>query len=146
MSDRLESAAAGRAEPSKDGFGRWIAGRARRREYWALAAPWFIAATAVAMMAPGFEIVLGPLLLLLWIRRLHDLGFTGWFAPLINVAVAIVGWIERGVLSAGGDGGGLAQGLVSLAALAILGLVPGQPHANRYGPPPGKRDLAETFS
>jgi uncharacterized membrane protein YhaH (DUF805 family) len=36
--------------------------------------------------------------------------------------------------------------IISMAALVVLGAIPGQRHGNRFGPPPGQRDLAETFS
>jgi uncharacterized membrane protein YhaH (DUF805 family) len=145
MSDRLQDAASGRAAP-KGGFGAWIGGRARRREYWLWAVPWFIAVMVAASVAPGSEVILGPVLLCVWIRRLHDLGRTGWIAPLINIAIGIIGWIEIGVMSPGG-GGGAVQGLASMAVLIVLGALPGQHATNAYGPPPGPhRDVAETFS
>jgi len=143
MSDRLAEATA-EIRP-KRGFGAWISGRSRRRNYWAWVAPTFVTAVIIAVVAPGLEIVLGPVLLLAWIRRLHDLGATGWIAPLVNIALGIIGWLEAGVLSPGGEEGAI-QGLLSIVALVVMGLLPGQRHANRFGPPPGKPAIAETFA
>lgn len=145
MSDRLQEAASGKTGPKK-GFGAWIAGRSRRREYWTWVGPAFAAAVVLAILVPGLEIVLGPVILLAWIRRLHDLGLSGWIAPLVNIAIAVIGWLEVGVMSPGGDGG-LFSGVASLVALVVMGLLPGQPRANAYGGPPGKAsEAAEVFS
>lgn len=133
--------------PAKRGFGAWIAGRSGRRDYWLWVVPWFVAATAATLASPTLALLFGVPLLLFWIRRLHDLGWSGWLAPLINIAISIVGWIEMGVATAGGGGSGLFQSLVAFAAIIALGVIPGQPRRNEYGPPPGRKpDLAETFT
>jgi uncharacterized membrane protein YhaH (DUF805 family) len=81
---------------------------------------------------PGAEVVVG----LIAVPRLHDVGRSGWWLlPLFAgefLAVAI-GW------SGGADGILLAGGiyvLLCLFLLIVLGFVPGQPSANRWGEPP----------
>ncbi|MEW5686664.1 MAG: DUF805 domain-containing protein [Pseudomonadota bacterium] len=147
MSDRLQDVAAGRSGPKARGFGAWIGGRARRREYWTWVVPWFVVVTLATMAAPALTLLLSLPLLLIWIRRLHDLGWTGWMAPVINIAVGIIGWIEMGVMSAGGRTGGLLQSLAAIGAIIALGVIPGEARTNEYGPPPGRKttDMAETF-
>lgn len=145
MSDRLQEAASGGGP--KKGFSAWIAGRARRREYWAWVVPLLLALFVVGFMGvPGIALLFALPMLFVWIRRLHDLGRSGWWAPVINIAVAVIGWLEAGVLNPGGEGG-LAQSLAGVAATVALGAIPGQRRANAYGPPPGQiGDVAETFS
>ena len=144
MSDRLEDASRG-SEPKK-GLEAWVAGRARRREYWAWCVPLTAAMGALSVTeVPGITLVAGIPMLLVWIRRLHDLGFTGWLAPLINVAVNVLGYAAMVALP---DDAGLIAGAVLYGgALTILGVLPGQRTTNRYGPPTGKAGkLSETFS
>lgn len=145
MSERLQDVASGRTAPRQRGFGGWIAGRCQRREYWMWVVPWIIAVGTLAVLTPGSELILGIPLLLIWIRRLHDLGWTGWLAPVINILVGIVGF--AGVMLFQKDAGALVQGFASFAALIALGALPGQARTNEYGPPPGRKekDLSETF-
>ena len=149
MSDRLQAATGGEAGSSGGRFDRWIGGRANRKGYWLWVGPLLIGGGGLsAAGVPIVEYVFGFGIFLVWIRRLHDLGWTGWIAPLINIAVAIIGLIEATVLPQGLESG-LVRGLAALAAILVLGVLPGQARTNRYGPPPGKRadsDLAETFA
>jgi uncharacterized membrane protein YhaH (DUF805 family) len=144
MSDRLEEAT-GESKPQK-GLEAWVAGRGRRREFWAWCIPLTVATGALAATGiPGITLVAGIPMLLVWIRRLHDLGFTGWLAPLINIAINVLGYAATAALSE--DAAAIAGLLLFLAALTVLGVLPGQRTTNRYGPPTGKAGkLAETFS
>ena len=147
MSDRLQAATGGQAGASRGRFDRWIGGRANRKGYWLWVGPMFVAGAVLsALGVPIVEYVSGFGVFLIWIRRLHDLGWTGWIAPLINIAIGLAGWIEVALMSRRPEDV-LIQGLVAIAAIVVLGVLPGQARANRYGPPPGKRasDLAETF-
>lgn len=93
---------------------------------------WWIAGIGMGIVGSVFEwirdadnsiiltIVFGILALIVWIigislsvRRFHDLGYTGWLV-LINV-IPLVGW---------------------LITLVMLGFMPGDQGANKYGPPP----------
>ena len=145
MSDRLQEAASGRTEPTK-GLGAWIAGRARRREYWAWVAPLVAVGIALEVASvPGANLIVGLPLLFIWIRRLHDMGRSGWFAPLINVANNAFSFVV--ILALGAEAGAIVASLVYMALLVAMGAVPGQRTPNRYGPPPGPPSkLAETFS
>jgi len=146
VSEQLQKLSNGGGGP-KTGFSKWIGGRANRKSYWLWMGPIFAILILCGVFGvPGVELVFGLPMLFVWIRRLHDLGRTGWWAPVINIAIGIVGWIETGVTSPGGEGG-MLQALFSLAALIILGALPGQSRANAYGPQPGRKsELAETFA
>lgn len=101
MSDRLQDAVSG-AGPKK-GFGDWIAGRANRKEYWLWLGP-ILAVLFVAgfMGIPGVELVVALPMWFAWIRRLHDLGRTGWWALVINFAIAIIAGARDGDHGPGG--------------------------------------------
>lgn len=146
MSEQLQKLSSGGGGP-KSGFSKWIGGRANRKSYWLWMGPIFAILFLSGLLGiPGLELVFGLPMLFVWIRRLHDLGRTGWWAPLINIVIGIAGWLETGVTSPGGEGG-IVQGLFSLAALIILGALPGQGRVNAYGPQPGRKaELAETFA
>ena len=62
-------------------------------------------------------------------KRLHDRGRSGWWSALVLLAFVNVWPRPQGL------GWGFA--LVLAAALVELGARPGQPHFNRFGPPPG---------
>lgn len=141
MNDRLRDVASGRTAPRKG----WFEGRANRNEYWLWAAPNLVIGLALAaVVSPLFAYVQSVIFTCIWIRRLHDLGRTGWWVAAINVAVNLV--TLGGQLS----GAALVTGLGALlyvGAVAVMGIVPGQPRENEYGPPSGRRaaTLAETF-
>lgn len=97
----------------------------------------FIAIVAVLMNTwgkPGPTEVIAAFIV---IPRLHDIGLSGWwFLPLIvgEILVAVFGYNLGGI-----DGVLIAAGiymLFVLALLAVLGLMPGQPVANKWGEPP----------
>nr|MEA2798908.1 hypothetical protein [Phenylobacterium sp.] len=87
---------------------------------------------------------MGLPILFVWIRRLHDLGYSGWFAPVINVAVNLASLAAIGLLPPAI--GGLISLLAYLAAIIALGVLPGQRPRNEYGAPPGRREETEVFS
>lgn len=145
MSDKLQEAASGRTGPAK-GFSAWIAGRARRREYWLFVVPLFVALVALeAVGVPLAGLIVGLPMLLVWIRRLHDLGRTGWIAPVINIVSNGIGWALIAFASA--EIAAMVSLVIFLGVIVTLGAIPGQPRTNAYGPPAGGRkgDLAETF-
>lgn len=145
MSDRLQDIAAGGAEPRKKGIEAWFAGRGRRREYWLWVAPiillsWVLGA---AGLEPLGTLVTVPVLFA-FIRRLHDLGRSGWWAPVINIGCNVV--FVASAAFGGEAGGGVVGSLAYLGAIVILGILPGEKGRNRYGPQPGQPDAAEAFS
>ena len=143
MSDHVRRASEGARE--KPG---WLDGRARRGEYWLWIGPIMVAEFFMGMLAPDFVLFLvlpaGILAFLITIRRFHDLGWSGFAVPMMNVAVGVTGFVLR---SAMGTTGSLISALISVSILIALGAIPGQRFANRYGPPrPGKKDVGEVFS
>ncbi|HEX7944749.1 MAG TPA: DUF805 domain-containing protein [Phenylobacterium sp.] len=114
---------------------RWLRGRARRRAFWLwtiVILPWdylFLWADD-----PLPQMVLGTAFWLQVIRRLHDIGVSGWWlvaALLAEVTLAPVAanptnpaWLAA------------LPGLLLAAGLVGLGAVPGQRSENRFGPPP----------
>jgi len=120
-------------------MGSMLKTRYNRASYWAMLL------TAVAVFAvliyftqarlPG-ELVL----VLVCVPRLHDIGRSGWWVGgliLGEVAAAVLG-----VVLLPPDEAALAIGAYALLlglVLILLGLVPGQPGANRFGgrPAPG---------
>ena len=123
-------------------------GRASRAEYW-----WFIlfvVAGSVVLQGVdavlfGADMLLGlnglfailtflPQLAVAW-RRLHDTGLPGW--------VNLVPGIPLAAILSSGDGldEGMAAFLFLCTVLLTIGVIvmlarPGDPRANRYGPPP----------
>ena len=146
MSEQLHRVTSGESEP-KRGFSGWISGRATRLSYWRWIIPLFILIFGLgAAGVKGFELILGLPILLVWIRRLHDLGRTGWWAPVINVAISLIGWIGSGTPTVGVGGGSISMAL-SFLAFVVLGILPGQRENNEFGLAPGRRpDVAETFN
>lgn len=143
-------------------------GRISRRQFWIGFALWFIA-SALAWRLPAFS---GPVaayaLLWVWVclnvKRLHDMGRSGWLitGPFI---IGMVGFVTSALLLFGGLVAGLgafnypALGQVALsslggaAALAVIadlawliflawvGLSDGDEAVNLYGPPPGAAEV-----
>ena len=145
MSERLQQLSRGIGGPPQRGFSSWIAGRARRREYWLWVVPLAILLVVLgAAKVPGAALIGGLPILFVWIRRLHDLGRSGWFAPVINVVVNLSGFAAMALMPDGT--GALIALLIYLASLVVMGVLPGEPGSNKYGAPPGKRPEAEVFS
>ncbi|MFZ5719305.1 MAG: DUF805 domain-containing protein [Pseudomonadota bacterium] len=144
MNDRLQQATGGRTPPV-GGFWTWIGGRGRRREYWLWMVPLLLAGVALSLTSvPGAALIVALPKLFAMIRRLHDIGQSGWIAVIINVASNIGSFVL--ILIVGVEGGALLAYLAYLAALVVLGAWPGQRTTNAYGPPTGKAgELAEAF-
>jgi len=123
--------------PSRDaGFGAWIAGRANRKEYWIWMGPILVAELVLAAL-PALTLILAGLRLLIFIRRMHDLDWTGWAALVLNAGLTIAGMAVGDL--AGDDAATRIAALLLMAAIIALGCIPGQPRENAYGPPPGDR-------
>jgi len=120
----------------------WLAGRSDRREYWVYVL--VVMAIYAVLSWAGFDSGSGAgvgVMMLIQIRRFHDLGRTGWWAVALLAAQIAV---TVPLLTLGDVGLGLAT-LMGLAATAVLGAIPGQPVENRFGPPRGQRPLTEIF-
>ena len=138
-------------QDASEGVGRakktpWLDGRANRKEYWLFCGPLFVAALVVgALNIPGVTLVLGVGIFLIWIRRLHDIGRSGFLAPMINIAIGVSAFALKAFLAP--DLAALLYGLISVATLVTLGVIPGAQQANRYGPPPGRKaDVNDVFT
>ncbi|HYD73564.1 MAG TPA: TIR domain-containing protein [Candidatus Binatia bacterium] len=126
-------------------------GRARRTEFWWWAAFVCLVGMAAYLLdigisganpytyAPNAQVVTGVAWLALlapgvavMARRLHDAGLSGWIAAGI-VAAYIVGAL---FVSAAMDDLGALIVLASMAGAVIVGLLPGKPGPNQYGPDP----------
>jgi uncharacterized membrane protein YhaH (DUF805 family) len=137
-------------------------GRIGQNAFWLAVGCLLIAGLLIPALGP-----LAPLLWLTafyaWIcvqsKRLHDIGRSAWLQALpflfgwtlmsLGAAFGVLsllgallggGGVLRGLLAGGallGLGAFLAGGLVHLLLILWLGLAPGQPGFNRYGPPPG---------
>jgi len=77
------------------------------------------------------------MLVLMCVPRLHDLGKSGWWVAIpIGIELIAIG-VAIAVFSP--EGAYIVFGTVFLAIagfIVVLGLIPGQPHANRFGDPP----------
>ena len=113
--------------------------RANRTTYGALlalAVAIYVVLVNVMEKPPGAEV---PFMFLL-VPRLHDLGYSGWWA-LSLFALEIV-FIGIGLMVSGSEGililGGLFA-IVALLGLIVVALLPGEDGTNRWGdpPPPG---------
>lgn len=117
---------------------RWLRGRARRREYvlWlAVIAPWsYVAAWA---QNPWVQSVLAYALVFQTIRRLHDLGRSGWWVAAIYVTALVLAFLPSTYPDAAAAY--WLPVLFPLAALLTIALVPGERVGNRFGPPPASR-------
>src|SRR5437868_6877627 len=124
MSDRLQQATSGPVVGER-GFSGWLAGRANRREYWLWTVPIFAVATVlVGFGHPVLSAVSSLPLLFVCIRRLHDLGRTGWWAPAINVVCNVTAWALKFAMP--GDTGVMIGGVLPLIAIVAFGCIPGQ--------------------
>lgn len=130
-----------------------FSGRARRKEYWAVALfnaiIWIVlyglifagfaslgsgayldVQNLMAAMGQSPIILIGGALLILWglisilpgigmmVRRMHDLGQTGWIAAGL-IVLSLIPYI----------------GFIASIALLVIGFIKGQPGENKYGPP-----------
>jgi uncharacterized membrane protein YhaH (DUF805 family) len=126
-------------------------GRINRATYWlclGLLLAAFVFASMVGLRPPRIG---EALLIVLCVPRLHDLGKSGWWV-LIPLAIELVAAVAA-IAALSLEDAYIVFGGVFLAMagfVVVLGLIPGQPHANRFGEPPKsgfpskRRKLAET--
>ncbi len=121
----------------------WLGGRASRKEYWIFVGALLALSSALTMAGLASSTGWIGALNVIWIRRFHDLGRTGWWAPAILVAQLAA----SGAALLVNEDLGLAVGFVStLVAIITMGVIRGQPGDNRFGPPPGRATVGETFT
>jgi uncharacterized membrane protein YhaH (DUF805 family) len=85
-----------------------------------------------------------------WIygRRLHDIGRSAWWVAAIYLADLAVVFLLMTLGHTASSVAFLCGLLFQLALTVGLGVIPGDPGPNRFGPPPGQRQaatVAETF-
>jgi len=71
------------------------------------------------------------------VPRLHDIGRSGWI--ILGVIAAEFAIVIAAALLSGGEGVFIGAGIavIAIGLLTIwLGCIPGQPHDNKWGPPP----------
>ncbi|MBO9712912.1 DUF805 domain-containing protein [Sphingomonas sp.] len=115
-----------------------LQGRSNRATYWtlfAVLAGLFLLARVLGVTPPG----LGELaLVMLAVPRLHDLGLTGWLVAMpIAGEIVFVGLLIRANVPVEAMLEAIGLLVVAiLAMLVVLGSVPGNRAANRFGEPP----------
>jgi uncharacterized membrane protein YhaH (DUF805 family) len=125
-----------------------LAGRGNRKEYWLfviVAVGLGVAADFLLNRSGGVGV--GGVVFVAQIRRLHDLGRSGWWAVGLQAGTLGLG-VALVALGHSEQQAPILVGAATLLIVVVLGLPRGTPHANRFGPPPGKAaaDLAQTFS
>jgi uncharacterized membrane protein YhaH (DUF805 family) len=107
----------------------------------------FAASLAIGRWAGLVTLPIAYVIILFEIRRFHDLGWTGFAViPMFLLMFAGSHLFPAGF---GPHQGPILSSLLAQALRAALGVLPGQPHANRFGPQPGgarTTNLKETFS
>jgi len=139
----------------------YLNGRSGRTEFWIGIAILFVVGIGLTLFQiAGASAVTTFLWIILWARRLHDLGKSGW---TILIPVGLMLLASFGAFAFGGDelvqamrsaqanSGEISEGgarllLIFASAIVViqggftiwLGSKSGEPGSNRFGPPPGK--------
>ena len=112
-------------------------GRFNRATYWLCLC--IIVGAVVIMAVVGIRPprIGEAMLILMCVPRLHDLGKSGWWV-LIPLGVELVAIVVAITTFSAEDGYVVFGGafFVIAGVIVVLGLIPGQPHANRFGDPP----------
>ena len=135
--------AAGIAAPS--GLLGWFSGRAGRREFWTHVAMLFAVSFALSYLPPILnihrngvlallQVSLTGVLMVLQIRRVHDLGRSGWWAVAATLAPIVL--IVPVMTVASLDVASITGVIFELLLLGAIGAPPGDPEENRFGPAP----------
>lgn len=123
----------------------WFKGRAGRREFWTHVVLLFAVSFLLSYVPPILRLrqtsllallQISPtvVLMLLQIRRVHDLGRSAWWAVAATVApivliVPVMAVASLEVVTVTGV-------IFELLLLVAIGAPPGDPDENRFGPPP----------
>jgi uncharacterized membrane protein YhaH (DUF805 family) len=127
----------------KRAFGGYLKARGSRKEYWVVVGVIFGLGVLVGLFGGSLGSAAFAPSLLFMVRRLHDIGKSGWwalaiaFGPILPM-LALAPFAPMTVLIP-------LVVLLSLVWTIWLGAIPGEPQTNRWGPPPGAKDLREVF-
>jgi uncharacterized membrane protein YhaH (DUF805 family) len=112
----------------------WIDGRAGRREYWLYLVLLFGLGYVLSFL-PGrvANLAIFVILTLVQVRRMHDMGRTGWWA--LGAALAPVALAVALFAVTSPEDATMISTLFVLLLTVIIGLLPGDPGGNRFGPP-----------
>ena len=104
--------------------------RGGRIEFWAV----FASLMCVGLILPSFRWTAAGFMNFAMIRRFHDFGQSGWWtaAPYAGALVVMIVMASSPVLGALLFAGLMIAGV---GFVGFVGLMPGDPHPNRYGPP-----------
>jgi uncharacterized membrane protein YhaH (DUF805 family) len=119
----------------KRSFWWYLEGRAGRGEYWFSVALVFALGIVLSFVPAlsGASTGLTIALMFAQIRRVHDFGRSGWWAALAAFAPLIAMLPLMAVASL--DVAVLVGLLVEFAGIVVIGILPGTPGENRFGPP-----------
>jgi len=111
--------------------------RINRATYWASLGGVFALYAIINVLIPTRLHISEALLMYICIPRLHDFDKSGWLVLIalgfeIGVAILAFSFLPKNIALAIM---GLAV-IIILMMLIWLGIIPGQPHANRFGEPP----------
>jgi len=140
----LPIAATALRPPSYSGF---VGARMNRKIYWLWMCGLF-AVSLVLRFAPALRFVTLAWSIRIFAVRLHDIGRSGWWQAALYavqiLAIVLICVVGRQPFNVGL---GIA-GLIQLIFTAVLGAIPGDRGANRFGPAPGQPSpiaASETF-
>jgi uncharacterized membrane protein YhaH (DUF805 family) len=114
---------------------RWLRGRCGRLEFWL----WLLAFSLVSFRgamtaAPLVQFLVSWAMLFVLIRRLHDIGLSGWWVVgMIVMQIAVYAVTSEPLLPAVTRTVAIP---LPVLVFAVLGLAPGQRFTSRFGPPP----------
>jgi len=111
-------------------------GRMNRATYWSILGGMVVFVIAIAAFGVRPPRIAEGLLIFLCVPRLHDLGRSGWWV-LIPLGVEVVALVTAFSAFSADDAPMIFGGVFLVIAVVVvgLGLVPAEPHANRFGEP-----------
>jgi len=124
------------AQPKRRKLFGFLEVRGNRKEYWLWLGVGLATSAAIGYLFPQASNGLAGVLVISQVRRLHDIGRSGWWALAVQVASIIVALVLLPL--AGTHIAVIAGALLVLGFSIWLGCVPGETIRNRFGEPPTK--------
>jgi uncharacterized membrane protein YhaH (DUF805 family) len=119
---------------AQSGMFWWLHGRGGRREYWTHVAMLLAVSFVMSNAAPVLGIVLNLMLMFVQIRRIHDMGRSGWWAVAATVIPIVL--ILPVMMVSSLDLATITGVIFELMLILAIGVPPGDADENRFGPPP----------